>query len=711
MPHTLTELQELIMSPPVAGQLWIVDAAGTRNDMTDARRAELRERMKAGELDRILFEAVTFRAVYPNANYYRFRQEHLATLAASFANVPFLRDHNVHDLDSRAGTVIDSWLRNDELTQTIEITNPRDMAAFLEHRMDRFSIAWRWSQITCSVCSQDWLQSDCPHYPGRTYQLSANAPPALCELIFENPTARETSAVNDPGVPGTQITAILSAQKEQRQMSTLNPGTGLTAEPTPPERARADADEILRAQRDALSDLRQMSATRADTAAEEILAAQRSTLLDMRLAASGLPDELHSLVKDALKPGWRPADLDDAISGAKKAWARLEERRTVQGIMPHASGMLDGLDRITEAFSALVEGRRPTKGVEPLAGIREMYIRLSGDYNMTGLFYPDHVNLANVNSTTMANIVANVLNKAVMQAFQVYPRWWEPICRMENFSTLQTVRWIILGDVGELPTVNEGAAYTELTWDDKYESSAWVKKGGYLGLTLEAMDMDDVGRLRSAPQALAQSAWLTLGKLVSAVFTSAAGLGPTLIDTGTLFNATAVTTPGGHANLGTTALSTTTWNAAKLAMRKQVAVNSGERLGALTNPKYMIVPPDLENTALTILASENLPGGANNDINPDAEGDTRDARVAAARRRIVVCDLWTDTNNWAAAADPNLYPTIGIGYRFGQTPEIFSVASPTSGLMFTNDVLPIKVRWFTAVGPIDFRGLYKANVA
>ena len=55
--------------------------------------------------------------------------------------------------------------------------------------------------------------------------------------------------------------------------------------------------------------------------------------------------------------------------------------------------------------------------------------------------------------------------------------------------------------------------------------------------------------------------------------------------------------------------------------------------------------------------------------------------------------------------------SIGLGYRYGRTPEIFSVASPTAGLMFTNDTLPIKVRFFFACGPTDWRGLYKANVA
>ena len=61
-------------------------------------------------------------------------------------------------------------------------------------------------------------------------------------------------------------------------------------------------------------------------------------------------------------------------------------------------------------------------------------------------------------------------------------------------------------------------------------------------------------------------------------------MGPTLTDTGTLFNATAVSTPGGHANLGRTALSATAWAAAKLAMRKQTELKSGERLGGLTRP-------------------------------------------------------------------------------------------------------------------------------
>jgi hypothetical protein len=267
------------------------------------------------------------------------------------------------------------------------------------------------------------------------------------------------------------------------------------------------------------------------------------------------------------------------------------------------------------------------------------------------------------------------------------------------------VKWITLGGVGELPTVAEGAAYTELTWDDQAETADFVKKGGYLGITLEAIDKDDVRRLRAAPQALAQAAWLTLSKSVSAIFTDNSGTGPTMSDSNALFDA------GNHSNLLTTALSHSEWIVVRAAMMKQTEINSGERLGFLTAPKYVVVPIDLETTALVMLASEGLPGGANNEENVFAAGDSHTTRMQSARERVVVCPLWTDTNNWAAVADPMLYPSIGIGFRYGRTPEIFSVASPTAGLMFTNDTLPVKVRFFYAVGPTDWRGLHKSNVA
>jgi len=430
------------------------------------------------------------------------------------------------------------------------------------------------------------------------------------------------------------------------------------------------------------------------------------------IANSGLPAPSRSRLGSRTYSS--PEEVNQAIETERAYLARLSEDQVINlggpaPRSPQISMGLTGFEQLGLALDALIAGTRPEKNIRPLSGVRELYLLLSGDFEMEGMFKADRVQFANVNSSTMAGMVANALNKRVMNEFQLYPRWWEPIIIAEDFDSLQTVRWVTLGGVGELPTVAEGAAYTELTWDDLTETATFIKKGGYLGLTLEAIDKDDTRRLRAAPRALAQAAWLTLSKGISDVFTSNTGVGPTLSDSVALFDAA-------HSNLSTTALSLTQYNAIRTAMRKQTELNSGERLGALTAPKYVLVPPDLEITALQILSSDkdytyvlaNAPAAPEN---IQSEGDARTERMQFARDRVIVVDLWTDTNNYACACDPQLYPTIGVGFRYGRTPEVFSVASPTAGLMFSNDTLPVKVRYFFAIAPIDYRGLYKGNVA
>jgi hypothetical protein len=85
---------------------------------------------------------------------------------------------------------------------------------------------------------------------------------------------------------------------------------------------------------------------------------------------------------------------------------------------PHR--LLDSLDRLGLALDALMLGTRPPDGIQPLTGIREAYHLLSGDYEMNGVFQPERVMLANVNSSTMASLVANALNKrwSTVQSYQ-----------------------------------------------------------------------------------------------------------------------------------------------------------------------------------------------------------------------------------------------------------------------------------------------------
>ena len=110
------------------------------------RRHALRAKLAAGELDELVFEACVFRAVYPNRNYLRFRDEDLAAFAASFAGQPFLRDHNAWEFAARGrdGAGVVPWT-GCEFVQRIALTVPRDIEAFLNQTIDRFSIGWYWT--------------------------------------------------------------------------------------------------------------------------------------------------------------------------------------------------------------------------------------------------------------------------------------------------------------------------------------------------------------------------------------------------------------------------------------------------------------------------------------------------------------------------------------------------------------------------------------
>jgi hypothetical protein len=264
----------------------------------------------------------------------------------------------------------------------------------------------------------------------------------------------------------------------------------------------------------------------------------------------------------------------------------------------------------------------------------------------------------------------------------------------------------LVGTVGALPEVAEGAEYTELKIGDSPETANFTKYGGYIPLTLELIDRDNTRKLRLYPRELAKAGLRRISALVAAVFTDNAGVGPTMADTGALFNNTAVTTAGGHANLLVTALSATQWEVVSAAVYNQPLLIANEAgyygTGAkmAINPRYLVVPRALKLTAEQILYpawdrtaqvySENLQQGQKGDV--------------------VVVPEWTDATDWAAVVDPALMSGIVIGERFGLMPEIFIAGDETSPAVFMNDEHRIKVRHFVAVLVQDFRALHKSNV-
>ena len=318
-------------------------------------------------------------------------------------------------------------------------------------------------------------------------------------------------------------------------------------------------------------------------------------------------------------------------------------------------------------------------------------------------------------TSTLTTAVKNTVNIMTANAYSQRERWFEPLVRIEEVDTIDDSTLARVYGVNALSVVEEGAAYTELAIADDEETAAFVKRGNYIGITLEVLMRDKINFVRRIPQVLADTWFNTLSDLVSNVFTINAAAGPTLADTGALFNATALTSAGGHANLLTTALSHAEFSVVRTAMQKQFdqALGVGRKL--LLQPRFLLVPVDLEVAALDIRNSELVPGA---DFDT-ADGGAQTVNNFRGQFEVIVVPTWTDVNDWALVADPAVSPAIWLIYPRGQrTPQIFSADGENSAAMFTNDELRFKVRMmsyrFSATddcAPVsDFRALHKSNV-
>ena len=503
------------------------------------------------------------------------------------------------------------------------------------------------------------------------------------------------------------------------EVSNMPETTETTGTTTEPEGSGNGGQQKTQLQKDneamrQLLDVQQEQDVLAEEAAEarKLRAQMCGYLLDSGLGASRLPDAMQEHVRKQFEGEiFSAEDLNSAIEDARGLISELAGAGAVAG-PNRVSAMFDSDDQLQAAVDDMLGGPRE-KGSEDLkparlSGIKELYMMMTGDRNLYGGHYPERVQLAT--TSNFAGLVANVMNKIVANQWAELGAagydWWYRVTQQEHFETLNQVKGILVGSVGTLPVVAEGGEYTEMKVGDSPETADFTKYGGYVPLTLELIDRDDTRKLAIYPRELAKAGIRRISGLVAAVFSSNAGVGPTLADTGGLFNNTAVTTQGGHANLLTTALAAAEWEVVGTAIYNQPLLIAGETGYYGTgdkmamDPKYLLVPRVLRLTAMKILYPEweNLADISSENMQKGLAGD------------VVTVPEWTDATDWAAMVDPRLVPGIVVCERFGLLPEIFIAGDELSPAVFMNDEHRIKVRHFVAVLVQDFRPLHKSNV-
>jgi hypothetical protein len=268
--------------------------------------------------------------------------------------------------------------------------------------------------------------------------------------------------------------------------------------------------------------------------------------------------------------------------------------------------------------------------------------------------------------------------------------WREIVSEISSPTDFRAQPRFRVGSYNTLATVGEGSAYPDLASPtDEQTTLTPTKKGGVDHITIEAIANGDTQTIRQVADNVGIAAWLTLHR---AIFIGILAGNPTIYDSVALFDAA-------HSNTDTgAALSQTTYETGRRTLRSQARL--GEADGALSIvPRILITPNELEGVGFRLTTSA---------VALNAGGDGTEPNIAQGTKHIVVDEL-TDANDWFLVADPELTPTIEVGFLNGQEDPEVMFSGPNEGSGFTSDVIHVKVRHIWGLAVLDYRGFYRGQ--
>ena len=300
-----------------------------------------------------------------------------------------------------------------------------------------------------------------------------------------------------------------------------------------------------------------------------------------------------------------------------------------------------------------------------------------------------------ISMTTFNLVLGDSVTRAMVRDYRLSDLrgTWDPIVDIVPINDFRTQRRERFGGYGNLPTVAQAGAYVALTSPANEEATyAPTKKGGTETINLEAIMNDDIQAIRRIPGRLARAAARTLQQYILNF----------LLNNSAIYDSVALAASGHGSNILTTPLSTSSLSLARSTMLKQADMSvSADPLGLV--PKYLYVPPELEQLAYELTNSDRKAGTSDNDAN----------FIRAQMLNYLVIPYWsaTDANNWWVTASKDQTPLIEAGFLTGEDPELFTQDMPNVGSMFNNDQLTYKIRHIYGAAVLDFRGFVGGIVA
>ena len=397
--------------------------------------------------------------------------------------------------------------------------------------------------------------------------------------------------------------------------------------------------------------------------------------------------------------GLEPATAEDFVKRGisvdavrQEAMKKMAERSAAQQVTSRADivTVRDEVDTRREMAAAALLHRFSTKNALP-EGAREFrgltLLELARDclerqgIKTRGMDKMEIARRAFEGTSDLANIVANVANKTLRQAYLGAARTFTAWAREATAADFKTISRVALSDAPVLETVNENGEFKRGAVTDGKETYQLATVGKIIGITRQVIINDDLSAFTRLPQLFANAAANYESDTVYGILTANAALADQVL----LFDSS---THKNYTSSGT-AISVASLDVGRAAMRIQKTPQ-----GVVMNlaPRFLIVPAAKETIANQYTSADFVSAKAS-DINP-----FKGALNVIVEGRLDA----TSTASWYMAADPSAIDTVEYCYLEGQQGVYLETRQG-----FEVDGMELKARLDFAAKAIDYRGLYK----
>ncbi len=288
------------------------------------------------------------------------------------------------------------------------------------------------------------------------------------------------------------------------------------------------------------------------------------------------------------------------------------------------------------------------------------------------------------------NLLANASNKVLLPAYAAAVPTYRQLCIRQDLPDFKSASVLNVGDFPQPLAVGENGEIKLGHFAEQKNTVALGTYGRRLAFSRQMLVNDDLNAFGRVLGAYG----VRIADFENAAFFTLLGtVGPTLGDTGAMFNATALTTAGGHANYTSsgTAISATSITVGATLMQSQTGIgadNLGDGIKLNIMPRYLLAAPGKRELAFQYTSAAYVPSAPTSQ-NPWA------GKIEP------ILDANLSGNRWWLFADPALFPNFAYGSLSGSAgPRVMS----RSG--FEVEGVELRVAFDFYVGGIDWRGGY-----